>query len=227
MMNQYSFPGRAERSCTGRDRSPYRSRTARGIYPTGSGGLGCGCGIGGRLPTNRDMKGDRAFESCSENTCGQTKDMPRTGTCCHIKDRTSSLCSNDNGGYSYGQDRYDRMLNSSCGCESNHAHSAHSSDGGCGCNHSDGESRGNRRDCDKLMQQIRAVDFALYEVILYLDVYPHSCDALETYHKLLADSKALHRAYESTVGPITAFGNESTTAWDWMKKPFPWEYDAE
>lgn len=81
--------------------------------------------------------------------------------------------------------------------------------------------------CRKLMEQIRATDFALYEVILYLDVYPHSCDALETYHKLKAQSEALHREYESTVGPLTAFGNESTTDWDWMKKPFPWEYNAE
>ena len=77
------------------------------------------------------------------------------------------------------------------------------------------------------MEQIRAVDFALYEVILYLDVYPHCHEALETYHKLKERSEALHREYESALGPITAFGNESTTTWDWMKKPFPWEYDAE
>ncbi len=77
------------------------------------------------------------------------------------------------------------------------------------------------------MDQIRAVDFALYEVVLYLDVYPDSCEALATYHKLKEQRMELHRAYEATVGPITAFGNESTTSWDWMKKPFPWEYDAD
>ncbi len=71
------------------------------------------------------------------------------------------------------------------------------------------------------------MDFALYEVVLYLDAYPHSCEALETYHKLKADREALHRAYEANIGPLTAFGNESTTSWDWMKKPFPWEYNAE
>ncbi len=81
--------------------------------------------------------------------------------------------------------------------------------------------------CQKLTEQIRAVDFALYEVILYLDVYPDACDALETYHKLLAQRKALHAEYEAAVGPITAFGNQSTTHWDWMKKPFPWEYNAD
>lgn len=78
----------------------------------------------------------------------------------------------------------------------------------------------------KLMDRIRAVDFALYETVLYLDVYPHSCDALETYRKLKAQSEALHAEYEAAHGPLTAFGNRGNS-WEWMSKPFPWEYDAE
>ena len=93
--------------------------------------------------------------------------------------------------------------------------------GGCGC----GDH--GRNACNRLMEQIRAVDFALYETVLYLDVYPNSCDALETYHKLKEQSRALHEEYESTCGPLTAFSNRSTTSWDWMSKPFPWEYDAD
>ena len=89
--------------------------------------------------------------------------------------------------------------------------------GGCGC-----QSSG----CERLMSRIRAVDFALYETVLYLDVYPHSCDALETYHKLRAQSEALHAEYEASCGPLTAFGNRGDT-WDWMSGPFPWEYGAE
>ena len=112
------------------------------------------------------------------------------------------------------------------------------SQGGCGCgnhhpNHDHGNGCGQNRPshdqaaCRTLMDQIRAVDFALYETVLYLDVYPHSCDALETYHKLKAQSKALHEEYESACGPLTAFGNRSTASWDWMSKPCPWEYDAD
>ena len=106
--------------------------------------------------------------------------------------------------------------NGGCGC-GNHNH------GGCGQNNGCGTDNGS---CKRLMEQIRAVDFALYETVLYLDVYPDSCDALETYHKLKAQSKALHEEYESACGPLTAFGNQSSTSWDWMSKPFPWEYDA-
>ena len=93
--------------------------------------------------------------------------------------------------------------------------------GSCGC-----EGNSVSVNCRKLMEQIRAVDFALYETVLYLDVYPHSCDALETYRKLRAQSEALRAEYEAACGPLTAFGNRGNT-WDWMSKPFPWEYDAE
>ena len=102
-------------------------------------------------------------------------------------------------------------------CPLNRSH-GHDHREGCGC----GGDHGAR-----LMDQIRAVDFALYETVLYLDVYPHSCDALENYRKLKAQSEALHKEYETTHAPLTAFGNESETSWDWMSKPFPWEYDAD
>ena len=101
-------------------------------------------------------------------------------------------------------------------------------DGSCGCRRPTNGCDSGRVsvNCKKLMAQIRAVDFALYETVLYLDVYPHSCDALETYHKLRAQSEALRAEYEASCGPLTAFGNRGDT-WDWMSGPFPWEYGAE
>ena len=95
--------------------------------------------------------------------------------------------------------------------------------GTCGCGTGNGTGNGGPH----LKDQIRAVDFALYETVLYLDVYPHSCDALETYRKLKAQSEALHAEYEASYAPLTAFGNKSDTSWDWMAPPFPWEYDAD
>ena len=89
---------------------------------------------------------------------------------------------------------------------------------GCGC----GEQNGTN--CDKLLKQIQTVDFALYEVILYLDAYPDHCEALELYHKLVARRKGLWASYEEACGPLTAMGNVSTTSWDWVKSPAPWEY---
>ena len=70
------------------------------------------------------------------------------------------------------------------------------------------------------------MDFALYELVLYLDAYPDCQDALDMYHKLLCRQKELTAEYESACGPLTAFGNVSHTSWDWIDKPFPWEYSA-
>ena len=50
---------------------------------------------------------------------------------------------------------------------------------------------------------------------------------VETYHKLKAQCEALRREYETACGPLTATGNHSISSWDWMSKPFPWEYDAD
>lgn len=80
--------------------------------------------------------------------------------------------------------------------------------------------------CEKLLDQIRAVDFALVELVLYLDAYPHCHEALDTYHKLIARRKGLYAQYEASCGPLTAMGNRSTSSWDWIDKPFPWEYKA-
>ena len=121
------------------------------------------------------------------------------------------------------------MKQNGCGCHRHHDHD-HPCNGNDNSNRN-GNGNGcpsNRHTaCNTLMDQIRAVDFALYETVLYLDVYPHSCGALETYHKLRAQSNALHEEYETACGPLTAFGNRSTASWDWMSNPCPWEYGAD
>ena len=89
---------------------------------------------------------------------------------------------------------------------------------GCGCGHHQ------HNDCAKLLKQIQTVDFALYEVILYLDAYPEHCEALDLYHKLSDRRRMLASAYEESCGPLTAWNNVSKTSWDWVKTPAPWEY---
>ena len=232
MMNQhYGLPGcnvRNGRQGGGYDRTPCRSRQGR----ESTAGNGCGCSSRGRSQDDRDVtrRSDNRGCGCSGvrtggcfNTrtggCSNTRtggcSNTRTGGCFNTRtgdcpDTRRGDCSD---GWSLGRDT---VTPGPCtkptvdGC-------------GCGVTPADVPTAA----CRKLMEQIRAVDFALYEVILYLDVYPHCHEALDTYHKLKARSEMLRGEYEATVGPITAFGNQCTTSWDWMKKPFPWEYDAE
>lgn len=77
------------------------------------------------------------------------------------------------------------------------------------------------------LRKIQEIDFALYETVLYLDAYPNSKEALAYYHSLLSTRDRLVAEYERAFSsPITAFSNASTSAWDWVKGPWPWHYEA-
>ena len=84
-------------------------------------------------------------------------------------------------------------------------------------------SCGNGSEDHDLLQKIREIDFAIYEVVLYLDAYPHSSEALAHYRTLIKTRMALLDEYQSKVGPITMFGNTSEKSWDWAATPWPWE----
>jgi spore coat protein JB len=80
--------------------------------------------------------------------------------------------------------------------------------------------------CETLLKQIRIVDFSLVETVLYLDLYPGCSQALAHYHQLRKQREELVREYETVCGPLTMCGNESSTTWDWVKGPWPWEAEA-
>lgn len=78
----------------------------------------------------------------------------------------------------------------------------------------------------RLSAELCAVDFALTETVLYLDAYP-ACQQALAYYQTLRDRRArLAAQYEKEVGPLTALGNESRTAWNWIRTPWPWEKAA-
>jgi len=87
--------------------------------------------------------------------------------------------------------------------------------GSCGCG--DG--------CDALKKKLRELDFAIVETVLYLDAYPECKSALEYYCKLKEERKSVAEAVNEKCGPITARDN-CCASWDWVKTPWPWEYDA-
>lgn len=87
---------------------------------------------------------------------------------------------------------------------------------GCGCG----------GDHEALIEELRAIEFALDEVILYLDAYPCDQAALDLYRHLLERRCPLVERYQAEIGPLTPLGNMSNTKWEWVSRPFPWDYDA-
>ena len=83
------------------------------------------------------------------------------------------------------------------------------------------------KNCAFIMKKLREIDFCLTETVLYLDAYPDHAQALDYYHKLLCERASLMEQYQQNCGPLTFYGNESRTSWDWVKMPWPWEVDAD
>ena len=77
------------------------------------------------------------------------------------------------------------------------------------------------------LHRLQALDFSIVDTVLYLDAYPDSREALQHYHKLLAERDALLRTRsEHQDMPITHYENASHDHWSWIENPWPWEYGA-
>ena len=79
---------------------------------------------------------------------------------------------------------------------------------------------------DDLLRRLQALDFSIYDTILYLDAYPESADALAYYKKLIAERDSIIKTLSASHNaPMTTFDNLGDE-WDWVKSPWPWEASA-
>ncbi|MGN1444734.1 MAG: spore coat protein CotJB [Eubacteriales bacterium] len=196
-----------ERSCgCGRDNDNDRSARERS----------CGCG--------RDNDNDRSARerSCG---CGRDNDNDRSAR------ERSCGCGRDN-----DNDRSARERSCGCGRDNDNDHSARERSCGCGRD-KDNDRSARERSCgcgreregcngESLLDTLQALDFALFEVTLYLDAYCDDCQALELYHRLLEQRRVAAEKYEAEIGPLTFRGNRSCTQWDWVNEPYPWDIRA-
>ena len=94
----------------------------------------------------------------------------------------------------------------------------------CGCNTN---ACSEDKDYRKLLKKLQQIDFAMTDVIIYLDAYPCCKEALAYYHKLKAEREGLVTTLQDKYNmPITAYGNVSECNWDWTDAPWPWEFSA-
>lgn len=77
---------------------------------------------------------------------------------------------------------------------------------------------------ETLLSKLRAIDFALVELTLYLDTHPNCSQALDLYNDYRAQRLALADEYRCKFGPITKHDNNAST-WEWICNPWPWDYE--
>ena len=82
-------------------------------------------------------------------------------------------------------------------------------------------------DRQEFLDQIRAIEFMILELNLYLDTHPHDIRALKEYNVHTQQLTALKSQYDKQYGPLSNFGtalNHGAT-WRWLEEPWPWEQD--
>lgn len=79
-----------------------------------------------------------------------------------------------------------------------------------------------RVDCElrrEMMQQIRAYEFSINELALYLDTHPEDQKALCLHRKYCKEAKELKDKYQRVYGPLTI--NYPCNKWRWLEEPWP------
>jgi len=77
-----------------------------------------------------------------------------------------------------------------------------------------------------LAQQISAIDFAIWELHIFLDTHPLNREALQRYEALRNERAGLAEEYEERFGALER-PLPSGQCWQWTKSPWPWEAQAE
>ena len=73
---------------------------------------------------------------------------------------------------------------------------------------------------DKLLRTLSSVQFALWELHLYLNTHPNDLSALAMHEKYAHKLKQLRKEYEENYGPLSPKSGESI---EWLKNPWPWD----
>ena len=77
---------------------------------------------------------------------------------------------------------------------------------------------------EKLLRQLSSVQFALWELHLYLDTHPGDLEAISMHERYEVRFASLKKEYEEKYGPLSPMLGEGV---DWLKNPWPWDKEGE
>lgn len=82
----------------------------------------------------------------------------------------------------------------------------------------------NKAEC---MREIMAVNFALIDLVQYLDTHPKDAETIKLYNNLVCKYRSMVENYQNIFGPLviqTYDGSDET--WDWTDNPWPWNKEV-
>lgn len=80
------------------------------------------------------------------------------------------------------------------------------------------------KDMKSLSITLSAIQFAMWELHLYLDTHPEDISALKLYNKYEDKYKVCKEEYEQKYG--TLYSSSGTPGAGWLKNPWPWDYEG-
>lgn len=78
----------------------------------------------------------------------------------------------------------------------------------------------------ELMHTIRKYDFALYDLMLYLDTHPDCTEARELFTEYREKRERAVNAFVQRFGPMQSLQTDTAQRWTWGAGPYPWEKEA-
>lgn len=76
-------------------------------------------------------------------------------------------------------------------------------------------------------RRIFELDFAIYELVLFLDSHPTNRKAMRLLEEYRKKRQEIVTAYEENYGPFIMTPQDVPTSdcWKWLEGPWPWEND--
>ncbi|MBQ8164388.1 MAG: spore coat protein CotJB [Clostridia bacterium] len=77
------------------------------------------------------------------------------------------------------------------------------------------------------LREIMALNFALTDLIQYLDTHPNDTETIKLYNNLVSRYRTMLENYQNIFGPLIAQTYDgSTDSWDWVDNPWPWNKEV-
>ena len=80
---------------------------------------------------------------------------------------------------------------------------------------------------DTKLNQLRALDFVIHELGLYLDTHPNDSEAFALFQNYVELEKAARESYVEQYGPLTQNDAALSSSYTWTSGPWPWQYREE
>ncbi len=82
----------------------------------------------------------------------------------------------------------------------------------------------NRR--QQSLLEVQMFDFVAHEINLYLDTHPKNQRMIQLYHEYVDKANQARENFEKEFGPLFVTNSQSENNFDWIKGPWPWDYQC-